>query len=394
VTAAERDPAPRPLEIAILLSSLGLVRGGLESAATRLAEGLVRRGHGVTVVAGWVPGERLAPDLSSLPVRWLRVPCVPVTFAGWPAVARGRPGLPLKAQSLTFGLACRTDPRVRAVVGEADITVTALEIETVLVSSWRAQRGRPHVSLFPGVIGPSWLARDRSTVRLAISEYVAELARRHLDLRVDEVVFLAGPPAAWLEVPYAVRDGARTLLFVGRLDRGKGVHELLALFEALAPSFPDLELKLAGDGAERRALERRIAAAGLGRRVQLLGALRPQEILRELTAADLFVFPSRYESWGLAVVEAMAAGVPVVAGDVAALREVAGDAACLLPPADTVRWRETVARLIANAAERRALSAAGRARAANFTAERAVGLTERWLFRALEPSAAHAGSRC
>ncbi len=367
---------PPRLRVAILHSSLGVVRGGLETAVERLADGLANRGHDVTLVAGGRPDRQLVP-------RSMRVPCIRVTLRAWRRPALRRPGLPLKVQSLSFVQACRLDPRVRRLIAVADVTLTLLEVETVLFSAWRARGGRPNVSLFPGVIESKWLRRDRSAARLALSQEVAEPART-LGLQVHDVVHLPGPPASWLELPYTTRPDARALLFVGRLEPNKGVRELLALFETLAPRFPDLRLRLVGDGPERAALERQLTAAGLTGRVEILGAVAPEQVEAELRSADLFVFPSHYESWGLALVEAMAVGLPIVASDIAGIREATGEAACLVPVGQPAVWAATTERLIADPAERGRLSAAGRERAAGFTAEQAVENVERWLYRALE----------
>jgi len=181
-----------------------------------------------------------------------------------------------------------------------------------------------------------------------------------------------------------VRPEAQTLVFVGRLEPNKGVSELLDLFEVLAPRLPDLRLRLVGDGPERPALEHRITARRLTDRVQLVGAVAPGQVREELCSADLLVFPSHYESWGLALVEAMAVGVPVVASDFPGIREAAGAAACLVPLADRAAWVEATERLIVDPGERRRLSLAGRERAARFTTEHTVAVMESWLYRALE----------
>ena len=371
--------AERRLEVTFLLSSLGLVRGGLETTAARWAQGLAARGHRVTLVGGARRGRPLADDLAALPVRWVRVPCV---RRPWRLLSRRRPGLPLKVQSLSFVQACRLDPRVRRLMAASDVTVTMLEIETVLLSRSRARRGLPNVSVFPGVIEWKWLRRDRSDVRLALSREVAEPVQA-LGLHVHGVVPQPGPPASSLEVPYTPRADAHNLVFAGRLEPNKGVRQLLDLFETLAPRFPELRLRLLGDGPERPALERRLEEAGLAGRVRIVGALAPGEVLTELRSADLFVFPSRYESWGLAIVEAMAVGVPVVASDIAGIREATAGSACLVPLDDPAAWALAIERLIGDRAARDRLSLAGRERAAALTAERSVELLERWLYSAL-----------
>ncbi len=367
---------PPRLRVAILHSSLGIVRGGLETAVERLADGLADRGHDVTLVAGGRPDRQLVP-------RSMRVPCIPVTLRAWRRPALRRPGLPLKVQSLSFVQACRLDLRLRRLIATADVTLSVLEIETVLISTWRTRRGRPHISIFPGGIESKWLRRDRSAVRLALSQEVAEPART-LGLQVHDVVHLPGPPASWLEAPYTTRPDVRTLVFVGRLELNKGVHELLALFETLAPRFPELRLRVVGDGPERAALERQLTAVGLIGRVEMVGAVAPEQVEAELRSADLFVFPSHHESWGLALVEAMAVGLPVVASDIPGIREATGEAACLVPLGQPAAWAAATGRLIADPAERGRLSAAGRERAAGLTAEQAVQNVEGWLYRALE----------
>ena len=102
--------------------------------------------------------------------------------------------------------------------------------------------------------------------------------------------------------------------------------------------------------------------------LRLLGAV-PDALLPGLYAgAELFALPSHYEGFGLPVLEAMAAGVPVVAADAAALPETAGGAALLVPP-DGEAFRDALAALLGDAAERERLRAAGRRRAAGFTWE-------------------------
>jgi glycosyltransferase involved in cell wall biosynthesis len=131
-------------------------------------------------------------------------------------------------------------------------------------------------------------------------------------------------------------------------------------------------------------IERELERTRLEARVSLVGAVEPEQVRRELQAADIFVFPSGYESWGLALVEAMAVGVPALASDLPGTREAAGEAACLLPARKPAAWTDAIRRLIGDPAERRRLSLTGRERAALVTAESVVEQTENWLYRAVE----------
>jgi len=361
----------------VLISSLGLMRGGIETIAAALAGGLAERGHEVTVIAGAWPGQTLSPELAALPVRWLHVPCVPVRLTGWRYVARRRPGWPLKTQSLTFVCACRLHRHARAAIELADITTTFFEIEATLFSLWRAQYGRPNLSYFSGGIDGAWLWRDRSVVRVAISQMIAARFAHIPGFRVDGVL-PPGVPDAWLEVPYHVRPEARTLIFVGRLEANKGIMELLTIFQALAGAVPQLRLRILGAGPLQEQLDAAIAGAGLADRVTCLGALPAEQVHQELRDADLFVFPSRYESFGIAVLEAQAVGVPVVCSDLPALREVVGATGLLVPVGAIDRWVEAIRSLLGDQARRERMSLAGRESARRFTWRRGAQELERY----------------
>lgn len=111
-------------------------------------------------------------------------------------------------------------------------------------------------------------------------------------------------------------------------------------------------------------------APGWLRQVGLVG----DSVRRALVAgAELFAFPSRYEGFGLPVLEAMVQATPVVAADIAALREISGGAAVLVEPSDVAAWANTLADLLGTGAaaahQRDQLARAGRAQAARFTWE-------------------------
>jgi glycosyltransferase involved in cell wall biosynthesis len=117
----------------------------------------------------------------------------------------------------------------------------------------------------------------------------------------------------------------KTWGMLARLDRLKD-HRSLIEAVRLLPVDLEFRLELAGEGALADELHRQVAAAGLEHRIRFLGALpRPQEAMRDWEA---FIFAtSAAEGFGIAVAEAMAAGLPCVLSDVAAMREVAGDSA-------------------------------------------------------------------
>jgi glycosyltransferase involved in cell wall biosynthesis len=116
---------------------------------------------------------------------------------------------------------------------------------------------------------------------------------------------------------------ARLLLTVGRLSPQKGHDHVLDALPAIRARTPDVVFLWAGAGELEGELRRRITEIGARDRIRLLG--RRTDVRSLLAAADLFVFPSRYEGFGFALAEAMAARVPIVAGDQSAIPEIVVD---------------------------------------------------------------------
>ena len=143
--------------------------------------------------------------------------------------------------------------------------------------------------------------------------------------------------------PDSRRDGRGDkpliLLCVGRLGRHKGQTWLLDIYLRARPQFTRAtRLVLVGadegDAGGRAALERRIAARGLGDEVVLAGEVADAELRGLYDSADLFVLFSRYEAFGLVYVEAMAHGVPVLSHAVGATAEVLAQGGVVVPPYD------------------------------------------------------------
>jgi glycosyltransferase involved in cell wall biosynthesis len=208
-------------------------------------------------------------------------------------------------------------------------------------------------------------ALDRAAVVLSVSHATAAaLAARGFS--ADRIVVtplgvtpprdegLAPPPG-----PY--------LLAVGGLVPRKGLDTLVA---AMAHVPADVRLMLAGPSGEAEPeLRQRAAAPGVSGRVKFLGAVDEAQLAALYRGALALCFPSVSEGFGLPVVEAMAAGVPVIASDIDVVREVAGDAAVKVPVGDVSAWAHEIGRLVDDAGERRRLIDLGRRRATVFTWE-------------------------
>ncbi len=154
-----------------------------------------------------------------------------------------------------------------------------------------------------------------------------ELGRRGCRSPADRVdpQWRSGPAGA-LEPPARLAESPRAA-FVGRLAPEKGLDTLVDAWPAVRAAFPGARLILIGEGPERPALEARARALGMsagpGQAVELPGASAdPTAALREV---DLFVLPSREEGMSIALLEAMALGVPLVASSIAGNRRIVSD---------------------------------------------------------------------
>jgi glycosyltransferase involved in cell wall biosynthesis len=108
------------------------------------------------------------------------------------------------------------------------------------------------------------------------------------------------------------RSARQRFVYVGRLLEHKGVDLLLQAFEIIRREFAS-ELVIVGDGGNRSALEK-LQSSAARRQTRWTGRLRHEEALCEMAAGHVFAFPSRREPWGMAINEAMATGLPVIAG--------------------------------------------------------------------------------
>jgi glycosyltransferase involved in cell wall biosynthesis len=160
------------------------------------------------------------------------------------------------------------------------------------------------------------------------------------------------------------------ILNVGAIQKRKNIERLVQAFEAVPA---DWRLVLAGsDGYGAKEIHAGIAASPARGRIRVLGYITPAELAEWYARASVFAFPSLDEGFGMPLLEAMAAGVPVVTSNRSALPEVAGDAALLVDPFETESLAEALRRITVDPELRGQLVQLGRERAAMFTWGRAV----------------------
>ncbi len=201
---------------------------------------------------------------------------------------------------------------------------------------------------------------ERSSAVIVLSEswrrFVQELAP------TARVVVIPNPIVLPAEVPPPDPGDGRRILFLGRVERRKGIFPLVDAVARLAPEFPDLVLAVGGDG-ELPALRDHVDRAGVRDRVEILGFIGPEDRQRELRRATAFALPSFNEGLPMSILEAMAASRPVVSTPVGGIPEVVrdGQEGLLVPPGDVEALTVALRRLIADPALCGRLGAQGRA---------------------------------
>lgn len=239
------------------------------------------------------------------------------------------------------------------------------------------------LALFGGPkVGTFHLARDRPNQLYRLARWVLRPFAARLGARIAVSESARDTVAAFLPGDYAVipnglepsayilRAGsgrAPTVLFIGRMERRKGVFEAVRAIAEVRDEQPGANLILVGDGPMLGQAKQ--LAHELGAPCEFRGSL-PLAQLRELYAsATVFCAPSlENESFGLVLLEAMAAALPVVASDLPGYRGLLDDgrAGVLVPPGDAESLARALCRLLADAVAREQLASAGRGRAEQF----------------------------
>lgn len=280
----------------------------------------------------------------------------------------------------------------RRTLADADALISHWALPSALVLG-AVRRDRPHLAVFHSadVHLLAHLPLGRQLARAVEREatalwFVADaLAARFEETlgrapRRPVVVRPMGPERG---LPVANREEARAalgldgtvVLALGRLEAVKGTATLVRAVATL----PDVTLVVAGDGSERPGLE--ALARSIGARVRFVGVVRGERKAACLAAADVFALPSvevergRTEGAPVAVVEALASGLPVVATTVGGVPELVGDAGMLVPPGDEGALASAL-RTLADPRKRARLVPRARVRACAFGWDETAAIAE------------------
>ena len=338
--------------------------GGSGVVATEIGMALGRRGHRVFILSD-KPPVRLDPACPNLT-------CHVVESLDYPLLAKRSYALALSAKMIEVARAEQLDlfhlhyaiPHAvsgflaRQVLGTASpkLVTTLHGTDVSLVGS--DPRFQPLIEF-------AVRASDAVTVP---SRWLAEAAHRGLGLPRDVAIEVIPnfvdsdtfrPPEGRSAPAVGREPDERVLTHVSSFRPLKRVEDVVRIFAAVRADI-SARLDLVGDGPERPRIEALVASLGLRAHVRFLG--ERGDMVALLQQSDLFLLPSQTESFGLAALEAMACGVPVVASDVGGISEVVveGETGFLAAVGDVARMTEHARRLLRDEALHRRMSAAAR----------------------------------
>jgi len=243
-------------------------------------------------------------------------------------------------------------------------------------------------------------ASDRVVVG---SEFARRQLRQELGARTEHVaVIYYGVDTAFTPMPrppdlverYGLRDRP-VVLFFGGLKPRKNLFGLLDIWRSVVPTHPGARLVVAGGGPLLEPLRRRAERLGLDETVVFTGYVPEAAKAAHFNLADVFLFPSAMEGFGLTVVEAMSAALPVVASDRGSLPElvVEGEGGFVCDPARPEGFVERLALLLGDRAQRAKFGTANRERVDRlFRWDRCVDATRRVYEQAVEARRRRAAS--
>ena len=190
-----------------------------------------------------------------------------------------------------------------------------------------------HSTEYDRSLGHPWdhiLAREQAGIDaavrvIAVSRHLRQqlIDRYHADPQKVRVIYNAVRPTQRLE---RIDPAKRVVLYVGRLAAMKGVDTYLRAAARLVPTFQDVLFVVAGEGPEYARLVQLAASLGIGDHVMFLGKVTDEERELLLAGSSVFVLPSVVEPFGIAALEAMAAGVPTIVSKTSGVAEISSGA--------------------------------------------------------------------
>ncbi len=315
--------------------------GGVQAVVQALAEGLRDRGHEVKIVAPQ-PKEQTYEDKNLILIGQSAAFNTPLATKSDFALSIDNKTIDQMFEREQFDVVNFHEPWVPA------LSVQLLNhSKAVNVGTFHAKLPDTAISKSLELVGAPYAKRvvKKLAAITAVSDAAAEFVSTVSELPVNVVpngISLEHYNPANYEPMKQFNGKHKNILYVGRLEKRKGVHHLLPAYRELSKDRDDLRLLIAGDGDKRATLELYVKKYAL-KNVEFLGFVSDEDKLRLLKTADLFVSPAIYgESFGIVLLEAMSMGVPTVAGNNPGYTSVMKErgAMSIVNPADTTAFAQ------------------------------------------------------
>jgi len=159
-----------------------------------------------------------------------------------------------------------------------------------------------------------FLTAKADAIRVVNSQIKQNILDKYLDKKVVFTPIATDVSYFYKKAVY--KKNLKKLISVGRLIKSKNQIMLCRIFNKLIKKYPDLNLELIGEGEQRANLEKYIKLNGLNKNIKLLGNLNKKQIKIKLHQADIYIYASNHEGWGLVIVEALTSGLPIVSTNI------------------------------------------------------------------------------
>lgn len=248
---------------------------------------------------------------------------------------------------------------------------------------WRTRPGNKAVNFAAALLQrfSLWLARHADGVVNINSEVREALIARGFDARKIAII----TPGIDLDYIAAIPPGndqdAYDAVFLGRLNPSKGIFDLPPIWKKVTERLPQARLAIIGGGSEAITvkLTAEFEVHGLRSNVDLLGYVETEKIYAILKRARIFVFPSHEEGFGIAIVEAMACGAPVVSWNLPVYDKLFGGAITTVPLGDQQAFAEALLALLRNTETNTDMISQARQRAQRYSWPRVSQDMQLWL---------------
>lgn len=341
-------------------------QGGIQTHVWKLSEYMLQLGHDVTILTAgsWMKGEKRS-EMNGRHI--IQIPYLPM---------RRQPIMPFFLEELSFNAAVNrwmsknTYPSSTHQEGHFDLihlqgrsgftfpkNKSAIPIITTFHGLIAIENEKSHKSGVQKYLHERWAshfeknALKNSHAVIAVSEEMKAEIMEVLPEISSKISIL--PNGVDIQKPKSptppdlLETKPNTLLFVGRLDRIKGIFKLI---EALKNVRSDIQLVMIGDGPERQNLEKAIFTEGVSARVNLLGNLPNETVMAWINQCDALILPSFHETQGIVLLEANTCGKPVIASNINGIKEVVthGYNGFLCNPYNPEHIAETINRLFSD----------------------------------------------